>query len=216
VVICVELPSANLGRLERGRAAASARRGRRLGDEGRNRWFGTVAGASTEALEHPSPPPGDAAVGMPVLTRTQVSPVRRQESRNSPIASPFQQSPCQPLYRVYQKCERWELLLTTEASRDPGGNVVSGSPLESFLRDRPYGNVPIRAIMGTLGLCPLELRCTVLLVDPRVEGPHNQEYSSSLGSGRRRGVPVWGRVQGARGDDWPRRPVRQYSSLNAK
>ena len=39
---------------------------------------------------------------------------------------------------------------------------------------RLYGNVPIRAIMGPLGLCPLGLRCTAPLVRCARRGAHKQ------------------------------------------
>jgi hypothetical protein len=62
----------------------------------------------------------------------------------------------------------------TAASRDLCGNEVSGSRLGSSRRGRLYGNVPIRAIMGTLGLCPLGLRCTAPLVRSARRGAHKQ------------------------------------------
>jgi hypothetical protein len=50
---------------------------------------------------------------------------------------------------------------TTAASRGLCGTEVSEFRLGSCLRGRLYGNVRIKAIMGTLGLCHLGLRCVV-------------------------------------------------------
>jgi len=41
---------------------------------------------------------------------------------------------------------------TTAASRDRGGNAATGSALGFCRSGRPYGNIPIRGIMGTRGL----------------------------------------------------------------
>jgi len=40
----------------------------------------------------------------------------------------------------------------TEASRDRGGSAATGSARGFCRSDRPYGNVPIKAIIGTRGL----------------------------------------------------------------
>jgi Pyridoxamine 5'-phosphate oxidase len=58
---------------------------------------------------------------------------------------------------------RWTLAdMLAPAPYRPGSRSRSCRP------GRLYGNVAIKAIMGTLGLCPLEQRCAVLLA---VEGP---------------------------------------------
>jgi hypothetical protein len=49
----------------------------------------------------------------------------------------------------------------TAASHGHGGSAGRGSPRGFCRANRPYGNVPIRAIMGTLGLCHLGSRCPV-------------------------------------------------------
>lgn len=58
----------------------------------------------------------------------------------------------------------------TAASRGLGGSAGSGAGLASCPTGRLYGNVPIRAIMGTLGLCPLGLKCVVSRADRGEEG----------------------------------------------
>jgi hypothetical protein len=47
------------------------------------------------------------------------------------------------------------LAARTAASRGLGGNAGTGAVLGSCPAGLPYGNVPIKAIMGTLGLCHL-------------------------------------------------------------
>jgi hypothetical protein len=50
---------------------------------------------------------------------------------------------------------------TTEASRGPGGSAGIAAAPVSCRSGRPHGDVPIRGIMGTLGLCPRGLGCVV-------------------------------------------------------
>ena len=121
--------------------------------------------------------PGSRASRYPRNHKSRTRPVgrARPKIRQSRVRSVrARASPDRCYSASTRRVERWELLLTTEASRDPGGNTVSGSPLESFLRDRLYGTVPIRGIMGTLGLCPLGLRCTALLARSARRGAHKQ------------------------------------------